>query len=80
MTMDRLLADPHVRAREMVVDIDHPKLGRVPVTGIPFKLSASPGKIRHLGPDLGEHNAEIYGRLLGLSATELQELQANGVI
>jgi crotonobetainyl-CoA:carnitine CoA-transferase CaiB-like acyl-CoA transferase len=80
MTMDRLLVDPHVRAREMVVDIDHPKLGRVPVTGIPFKLSASPGKIRHLGPDLGEHNAEIYGRLLGLSATELQELQANGVI
>lgn len=80
MTVDRLLADPHVRAREMIIDVEHPKLGRVPVTGIPFKLSASPGEIRHLGPDLGQHNAEVYGDLLGLSAAELQELQTNGVI
>jgi crotonobetainyl-CoA:carnitine CoA-transferase CaiB-like acyl-CoA transferase len=80
MTIDRLLTDPHVRAREMVVDVLHHKLGPVPITGIPFKLSASPGRIEHLGPDLGQHNEEIYRGMLGLSETELQQLQADGVI
>jgi crotonobetainyl-CoA:carnitine CoA-transferase CaiB-like acyl-CoA transferase len=80
MTVDRLLTDPHVRAREMVVNVPHAKLGEVPVTGIPVKLSASPGAIEHLGPDLGQHNLEIYGEMLGLSASEIEQLRADGVI
>ena len=75
MTLDRLVADPHVRAREMVVDLPHDKLGKIPVTGVPFKLSESPGRIDHLGPELGQHNDEIYGGLLGLSAGEMDELR-----
>ena len=80
MTLDRLVADPHVRAREMVVDLPHDKLGKIPVTGVPFKLSESPGRIEHLGPELGQHNDEIYGGLLGLSAGEMDELRRDGVI
>ena len=80
MTVDRLLTDPHVRAREMIVNLTHGKIGKVPVTGIPFKLSESPGKVEHLGPELGQHNTEIYGSLLGLSEAELQQLSADGVI
>ncbi len=80
MTVDRLLTDPQVRAREMVVDMPHPLLGKVPVTGVPYRLSESPGRIDALGPDLGEHNEEIYCGLLGLSREELADLRADGVI
>jgi len=80
MTLDRLVADPQVRARQMIVDLPHDKLGKVPVTGVPFKLSESPGSIDHLGPELGQHNDEIYGGLLGLSASEMDQLRNDGVI
>ncbi len=80
MTVDRLLDDPQVQAREMMVSLPHPKLGQVPVTGSPFKLSASPPRLRHLGPALGEHNDEIYGDLLGLAPSERERLKSEGVI
>ncbi len=80
MTVDQLFTDPHLRARQMIVDLPHEKLGRVPVTGVPFKLSESPGGIDHLGPELGQHNDEIYAGLLGLSASEMDKLRRDGVI
>ncbi len=80
MTVDRLMTDPQLRAREMIVDMPHEKLGHVPVTGVPFKLSESPGSIDHLGPELGQHNLEIYGDLLGLSPSEIDQLRSDGVI
>lgn len=80
MTVDRLLHDPQVRAREMVVDLPHPVLGTIPVVGVPVKLSASPGAVSALGPELGQHNAEVYGGLLGLSAEEMARLREAGVI
>jgi len=80
MTVDRLMVDPHLRAREMVVELAHATLGRIPVPGVPFKLSASPGAVTRLGPELGEHNTEIYQGWLGLSDAELETLRAAGVI
>ena len=80
MTLDQLFTDPHLRAREMIVNLPHEKLGRIPVTGVPFKLSESPGGIDHLGPELGQHNDEIYAGLLGLSAGEIEQLRRDGVI
>jgi CoA:oxalate CoA-transferase len=80
MTVDRLMADPQIRAREMVVNLPHATLGQIPVSGVPFKLSQSPGHLDRLGPDLGEHNEEIYRGLLGLTEGEIRQLQADGVI
>jgi CoA:oxalate CoA-transferase len=80
MTLDRLMVDPHLRARDMVVSLPHAKLGQVAVPGVALKLSESPGTVDHLGPELGQHNDEIYRGMLGLSETEIRQLQADGVI
>jgi CoA:oxalate CoA-transferase len=80
MTVDQLLVDPQLRARDMVVELMHHTLGRIPMPGVPFKLSESPGAVERLGPELGQYNREIYCGLLGLSEGDLSELQADGVI
>lgn len=79
-SMADLLTDPQLLSRDMIVELEDPKLGKVPVTGSPFKLSKAPPQLRNLGPDLGEHNLEVYVGQLGLTAEELAELQAEGVI
>jgi formyl-CoA transferase len=55
--------DPHTRAREMVVEMEHPEAGTVYGLGIPVKLSATPGSIRRPPPLLGEHTDEILAEL-----------------
>ncbi len=75
-----LLRHPQILARDMVVRLPHAKLGEVAVPGVAVKLSDSPGAVRRLGPELGEHNEEIYAGLLGLGAEELRRLRAAEVI
>ena len=60
---DEVFTDPHVLAREMVVEVDHPKAGRQRNLGTPIKLSATPGGVRRAAPLLGEHTAEILAEL-----------------
>ena len=55
----QVVADPHTRAREMVVEMEHPEAGTVRALGIPVKLSATPGTIRRPAPLLGQHSDEI---------------------
>ena len=74
-----LLTDPSLVEREMMVPIDHPARGRVMMPGNPVRLSASPTTVKP-SPLLGEHNAEIYGGLLGCTAEELESLKRDGVI
>ncbi len=74
-----VLANEHLRARGMVQDIEHPARGRFPMLGNPVQLSASPTELRR-APLIGEHNAEIYGGLLGLQADELAKLKGDGAI
>ena len=71
-----MLADP----RGSIVTLPHPTLGDFPMQGVVPRLSATPGSVRTLGPELGQHNAEVYGDLLGLSSERLSELEASGVI
>ncbi len=59
-----LLEDPQVKAREMVVEVDHPTAGRSKTLGIPVKLSDTPGKVRRPAPLLGEHNDEVFAEWL----------------
>jgi len=79
-TPEQLLAHPQLLAREMIRRLPHPAIGDVVVPGVAVKLSATPGDVRRLGPELGEHNHEIYGDLLGLAAEEIGRLRAAGVI
>jgi crotonobetainyl-CoA:carnitine CoA-transferase CaiB-like acyl-CoA transferase len=72
-------AQPQAVAREMRVDVDHPKLGSVPQVGIPFKLSATPASIRSAPPLLGEHSEEILADL-GYEPAAVASLRSQGVI
>jgi crotonobetainyl-CoA:carnitine CoA-transferase CaiB-like acyl-CoA transferase len=78
--IDQLIVHPQLLARDMIVRLPHETVGEVTVTGVPVKLSDTPGTVRHLGPTLGQHNEEIYRGLLGLSAEEMDRLRAADVI
>ena len=75
-----MVADPQVRAREMVVEIDHPTPGRLTVTGTPLKLSETPGRVRWLAPDPGQHNEEVFVEMLGHTRADLARWKAEGVV
>jgi crotonobetainyl-CoA:carnitine CoA-transferase CaiB-like acyl-CoA transferase len=76
-----IFSDPHIAARENIVHIADERVdGTLAVPNVMPKLSATPGRIAHLGPDLGAHNDEIYRGLLGMSDDELAHLQERGVI
>ncbi|MFC2020146.1 CaiB/BaiF CoA transferase family protein [Chloroflexota bacterium] len=79
-TIPQAAEDPQIKAREMIVELEHPGTGKIPLIGIPVKLSATPGQIKTPAPTVGEHNQEVYGGLLGLNAEELQKLQDEGII
>lgn len=76
----RLVEDPHVLARQSVIEVDDPILGRTLMQNIVPRLSANPGRIEHAGPVLGSANDSVYGELLGLSAQQQDDLRAAGVI
>jgi len=78
-TLDLLFDDPQTLAREMVVKMQHPKAGEIKATGIPVKLSQTPGEIRYPPPILGQHTQEILTSV-GYSEDEIKQLQQEGVI
>jgi formyl-CoA transferase len=75
-----MLADPHFAARQSIVQVAHPEFGDLAMQDVFPRLSATPGRVRHAGPDLGQHNDQIYRGLLGLAPLELDELKERGVI
>ena len=75
-----MMADPHFAVRGNIVTLPHPTLGDFPMQGVVPKLTGTPGSVRTLGPELGQHNQEVYGDLLGFSAERLTELEAAGII
>ena len=75
LDMAQVFADPQVLAREMLVELPHPELGTYKTTGLPVKLSDTPGAIERRPPLLGEHSEEIL-REAGLSSGEIAELRS----
>jgi formyl-CoA transferase len=75
-----MLDDAHFRARQAIVRLLHPGLGEFPMQNVAPRLSATPGGVRSLGPELGQHNEAVYGGLMGLGSAEREELAARGVI
>jgi crotonobetainyl-CoA:carnitine CoA-transferase CaiB-like acyl-CoA transferase len=76
----QLLNDPQLRARDAYPSIPDAELGSMRVQAPAPRFSATPGRVAHLGPRLGEHNTEVYGELLGLDTERLQGLREQGVI
>ena len=74
-----VLSDPHLRQRGFITDLEHPRRGVYPMPGNPVRLSDSPTEVVR-APLLGEHNAEVYGKLLGYGAADLDALRRDGVI
>lgn len=75
-----ILQDKHLREREQIVDVTHPKVGNVSLSGVTIKLSETPGRIRYGVPLIGQHNDEVYLEDLGFDTKTYEELKSQGVI
>lgn len=78
-TVDKVLEDPQVIARNMVVELNHSIAGVLKVPGIPIKMSETPGKIRKSAPLLGQHTDEILYHLLGYDKDKIRKLRDEGI-
>ncbi len=79
-TLKQVFADPHVVARNMVIEMNHTSGVPVKVIANPVKLSETPADYRVPPPVLGEHTDEILGDLLGMSAREINKLRDKGIV
>jgi len=79
LSISDMHADPQARAREMIVETQHPVVGAVETIGLPVKFSATPGGVRQSAPQLGEHGAEVL-REYDYSEDEIAKLIATGAL
>lgn len=80
MSIADIAHDPHYLARGTVTTVTDPDYGELLMADVLPRLSGTPGKIRSLGPKLGEHNQEILEGLLGLSEHEISELRIKNIV
>jgi len=79
--VERVMHDPQVLARNMIVEVEDAVAGKVKIAGNPIKMTSLPEeKQRAKVPEVGEHNQEIYMNYLGLTEQELDRLKQDGVI
>jgi formyl-CoA transferase/CoA:oxalate CoA-transferase len=79
-TLDEVAGDPQALVRNMFPRIDHGRAGVFPVTGVPIKMSATPGCVRGGAPALGEHTRAVLSELLEIPAEEFNRLLKSGVV
>ena len=77
--IDEVLADPQIQARGMVLEQDHPVLGKIKLPNLPFHFSGCDTTITQVAPDLGQHNTEIAASV-GFSAEQIAAMQQDGVL
>jgi len=78
-SLEESLNDPHNRARDMVVEVEHPAFGRIPQVGVGTKLSETPGSVRSTAPTPGQHTDDVLTSL-GYDAATISSLRARGVV
>ncbi len=78
--VDETVADPHVNARDMFVELEHGRAGKIKLINFPVKLSETQPKLKTAAPLLGEHNREILMELLNYDDEKIKELMQKGVI
>jgi formyl-CoA transferase len=75
-----MIDDPHFKARQAIVSVAHPEFGEFPMQNVAPRLSETPGEVKWVGPELGQHNDEVLGDVLGLDEEERAALRAEGII
>jgi len=75
----QIMEDPHYHARDDILELDDPDLGKTKLIGIVPKFSDTPGKVEHAGPSVGEHNNVIYGSWLDMGEDQISNLIQRGV-
>ena len=78
--LDRAFAEPPVAERQMIVEYEHPEVGKVRLPGNPIKMSDMEGTSAKPAPQLGQHTNAVLDRLLGFSATQIADLRKMGAI
>ena len=71
--------DPQMKARKMIIEMDHPKLGKIQNVASPIKYSRTPIKLRNFAPKPGQNTKEIL-RSLGYSKEKIQDFKKNGLL
>lgn len=79
-TIDKIVNDPIINYRKMIVELDQSDVGKIKIAGSPFKLSETPGEVKEPAPNLGEHTIEILKNLLNYSEDKIKYLLENKVI
>ncbi|MEU9059206.1 CaiB/BaiF CoA-transferase family protein [Streptomyces sp. NPDC048430] len=80
LSIDQVLEDEHIVAREAFVNVEHEEAGKLTLLAPWIRFSETPAAITHAGPAVGEHSDEVYRELLGYDAATLAELRADGAI
>ncbi len=75
-TIDKIVNDPHIKAREMMIELEHPVAGHQKMAGVPVKMSGTPGKVEFPAPLLGQHTGEILQEMFGWDQAKTEEFFA----
>lgn len=72
-TVDKIVNDPHIKARGMMVEQEHPVAGHLKMAGVPVKMSGTPGEVKTPAPLLGQHTAEILKEFFGWDEAKTEQ-------
>jgi len=80
-TIDKVLENHQIKARNMIVEVKDSKAGTIKIAGNPIKMDSVAEKPdRNAAPEIGEHNLELYSQMLGLTEAEINQLKEEGII
>ena len=79
-TIDQVVSDPQIAARNMFINVKHPTAGTFKVVNSPFKFSRTHYKVESASPELGEHTQEVLSQLSGMTQDEISRLRDSGII
>lgn len=79
-TAPDMMADAHFKARDAIVEVTHPDFGPMKMQNVAPRLSDTPGAVRHVGPELGEHTDEVLGGILGIDEDTRADWRSRGII
>jgi crotonobetainyl-CoA:carnitine CoA-transferase CaiB-like acyl-CoA transferase len=79
-TAEDMFSDEQYAARGSIIEIEDPDIGAFPMQNVVPRLSETPGEVYWTGPKLGQHNDEVYGKVLGMGEKDLEAMRERGII